>query len=102
MQEQRAAIKETIKEQSELITSTENVTKSYEAMTSAIASGDYDKALTAAQSFGVDLADISQMSAQQIRAAYGDINNAIKTVEDYLNSGSLTEAQRTQFNKCSK
>lgn len=97
LQEQRAAIKETIKEQSELITSTENVTKSYEAMTSAIASGDYDKALTAAQSFGVDLADISQMSAQQIRAAYGDINNAIKTVEDYLNSGSLTEAQRTQF-----
>lgn len=97
LQEQRAAIKETIKEQSELITSTENVTKSYEAMTSAIASGDYDKALTAAQSFGVDLADISQMSAQQIQAAYGDINNAIKTVEDYLNSGSLTEAQRTQF-----
>ena len=97
LQEQRAAIKETIKEQSELITSTENVTKSYEAMTSAIASGDYDKALTAAQSFGVDLADISQMSAQQIRAAYGDINNAIKTVEDYLNSGSLTEAQRAQF-----
>ena len=97
LQEQRAAIKETVKEQSELITSTENVTKSYEAMTSAIASGDYDKALTAAQSFGVDLADISQMSAQQIQAAYGDINNAIKTVEDYLNSGSLTEAQRTQF-----
>lgn len=97
LQEQRAAIKETIKEQSELITSTENVTKSYEAMTSAIASGDYDKALTAAQSFGVDLADISQMSAQQIQAAYGDINNAIKTVEDYLNSGSLTEAQRAQF-----
>ena len=97
LQEQRAAIKETIKEQSELITSTENVTKSYEAMTSAIASGDYDKALTAAQSFGVDLADISQMSAQQIQAAYGDINNAIKTVENYLNSGSLTEAQRAQF-----
>ena len=97
LQEQRAAIKETVKEQSELITSTENVTKSYEAMTSAIASGDYDKALTAAQSFGVDLADISQMSAQQIQAAYGDINNAIKTVEDYLNSGSLAEAQRTQF-----
>ena len=97
LQEQRAAIKETVKEQSELITSTENVTKSYEAMTSAIASGDYDKALTAAQSFGVDLADISQMSAQQIQAAYGDINNAIKTVENYLNSGSLTEAQRTQF-----
>lgn len=97
LQEQWAAIKETIKEQSELITSTENVTKSYEAMTSAIASGDYDKALTAAQSFGVDLADISQMSAQQIQAAYGDINNAIKTVENYLNSGSLTEAQRAQF-----
>lgn len=97
LQEQWAAIKETIKEQSELITSTENVTKSYEAMTSAIASGDYDKALTAAQSFGVDLADISQMSAQQIQAAYGDINNAIKTVENYLNSGSLIEAQRAQF-----
>nr|DAM74002.1 MAG TPA: minor tail protein [Caudoviricetes sp.] len=97
LQEQRAAIKETVKEQSELITSTENVTKSYEAMTSAIASGDYDKALTAAQSFGVGLADISQMSAQQIQAAYGDINNAIKTVENYLNSGSLTEAQRAQF-----
>ena len=97
LQEQWAAIKETVKKQSELITSTENVTKSYEAMTSAIASGDYDKALTAAQSFGVDLADISQMSAQQIQAAYGDINNAIKTVEDYLNSGSLTEAQRAQF-----
>lgn len=97
LQEQWAAIKETVKEQSELITSTENVTKSYEAMTSAIASGDYDKALTAAQSFGVDLADISQMSAQQIQAAYGDINNAIKTVENYLNSGSLTEAQRAQF-----
>lgn len=97
LQEQWAAIKETVKKQSELITSTENVTKSYEAMTSAIASGDYDKALTAAQSFGVDLADISQMSAQQIQAAYGDINNAIKTVENYLNSGSLTEAQRAQF-----
>lgn len=97
LQKEWAATKETIKNQSDLIASTEGVAQSYEAMTSAIASGDYDKALTAAQSFGVDLADISQMSAQQIQAAYGDINNAIKTVENYLNSGSLTEAQRAQF-----
>lgn len=97
LQEQRAAIKETIKEQSDLIASTEGVAQSYEAMTSAIASGNYEEALSVAQNFGVNLSDISKMSAQQIQAAYGDINNAIKTVEDYLNSGSLTEAQRTQF-----
>lgn len=97
MQEQRAAIKETIKNQNDLIASTEGVAQSYEAMTSAVASGNYEEALSVAQNFGVNLSDISKMSADEIKAAYGDINNAIKTVEDYLNSGSLTEAQRTQF-----
>lgn len=97
LQKEWAATKETIKNQSDLIASTEGVAQSYEAMTSAIASGNYEEALSVAQNFGVNLSDISKMSAQQIQAAYGDINNAIKTVEDYLNSGSLTEAQRTQF-----
>lgn len=97
LQKEWAATKETIKNQNDLIASTEGVAQSYEAMTSAVASGNYEEALSVAQNFGVNLSDISKMSADEIKAAYGDINNAIKTVEDYLNSGSLTEAQRTQF-----
>ena len=97
LQKQQAAIKETVEAQSDLIASTEGVTQSYEAMVSAIASGNYEEALSVAQNFGVNLSDISKMSANEIKAAYGDINNAIKMVEEYLNSGSLTEAQRAQF-----
>lgn len=94
LQKEVAETKRAIEERIKLNGQYQETINKYEALETAIASGNWEEAEKAVESFGLSVQNLGNMGVEEIRKEYESIQTTISGLKQQLSSGDLSESQR--------